>query len=826
MRSLTLAARGLGRELTRLEVVTLIAALALGTATMLAVRLLGERIALGFEQDAASWIGGDLGIAGRSPVDPGWGEEARSRGLRTTRIVQFPSVLFHGEASQMAEIKAVDESYPLRGSLIVAVDTEAVGMPSGAPPPGTAFAEQRLLEALGLRPGERLQFAGASLTIAGILRAEPDFGGDLFQLAPRLMVRLQDIEGSGLLGPGSRAAWRLMVAGERETVAAFRSWIEPKLQSHRLLGPGDLQRAARAASERAERFLSLASLLAVLFAGVAIALAAAQYAARKTDEAAILRCLGAGPRRVAAFYACRLSLFALPALAAGALLGLIIETSLRDRLGDLLPSAPIGTALAPLFSAAAVALLLLAGFAAPSLVGLALVPPQQVLKDERRPDRRARLAAVTASLAAFLLVLHTSREPPLAALVGAALVALLALAAGLGLLLARLARAASGLTAGTCALGLAALGRRPSLLIAQLAGLSLSLFALLLLSAIGPALLRQWREALPPETPNWFLLNIQPDQAEAVSLALRRAGARSLSLEPFATGRLVAINDRTPKPEDYADPRAATWIHGPLNLSWSSRFPLANRLLAGRFWDEGEQLAEGSVERTWAEIFGTRLGDRYRVAIAEREYEFEVSSLREADWDSFRVNFFILLNPAAVGDAPHQWIASFHLPNERAAALKSLLADFPNLSLIDVAAILDRLRATLTQIATAVELVLALGLAAGFAVLFAAFTATRSERRREAAILRTIGASRRQLVLAALLEHALIGLIGGLIAAAGAAATGTLLARVAFSLPAFEPPWPLLALALPVSAVLAVLAGSLALRGVLATPPARSLRGV
>lgn len=824
MSFLALAARGLSRELSQLEVLTLISALALGTATMLAVRLLGERIALGFEQDAASWIGGDLGIAGRSPVDPAWGEEARTRGLRTTRIVQFPSVLFHGEASQMAEVKAVDESYPLRGSLMVAADVQGTAMPSGAPSPGTAYAEQRLLDALGLRLGEQLHFAGASLRVAGILRAEPDFGGDLFQLAPRLMVRLQDVEGSGLLGPGSRAAWRLMVAGEREAVDAFRSWIEPRLQSHRLLGPGDLQRAARTASERAERFLSLASLLAVLLAGVAIALAAAQYAARKTDEAAILRCLGAGPRRVAALYACRLSLFALPALATGVLLGVAIETSLADRLANLLPSAPATPAFAPLLFAAVVALLLLGGFAAPSVMGLAFVPPHQVLKDERRPDRRMRLAAVAASLATFLLVVHSSGAPSLAASVGAALVALLALAAGLGMLLARLARAASGLAAGTCTLGLAAFGRRPSLLIAQLAGLSLSLFALLLLSVIGPALLRQWREALPPETPNWFLLNIQSDQAEGVAAALRQAGARSLSLEPFATGRLVAINERAPKPEDYADPRAATWIHGPLNLSWSSRFPAANRLLAGRFWDEGEELAEGSVERTWAEIFGTRLGDRYRVAIAEREYEFEVSSLREADWDSFRVNFFILLNPAAVGDAPHQWIASFHLPRERAGTLKALLADFPNLSLIDVEAILDRLRATLTQIATAVELVLALGLAAGFAVLLAAFAATRGERRREAAILRTIGASRRQLVLAALLEHAMIGLIGGLIAAIAAAAVGTLLARVAFSLPAFAPPWSLLATALPASMVITVLAGSLALRGVLATPPALSLR--
>lgn len=825
MRGWSLAARGLRRELRSLEVLTLIAALALGTAAMLAVRLLGERVASGFERDAAAWIGGDFGVAGRTPVDPSWGEEARARGLRAARIVQFPTVLFHGEASQMAEIKAVDGHYPLRGTLLVAGHPDAPAEASEAPRPGTAFAESRLLEALALRVGDRLEFAGASLQIAGLLIAEPDFGGDLFQLAPRLLVRLDDIEGSGLFGPGSRAGWRLMVAGEREAVAGFRAWIEPKLQSHRMLGPRDLQGAARTASERGERFLALAALLAVLFSGVAIALAASQYAARRRDEAAVLRCLGAGPRQTATLYLTRLALLSLPALAAGALLAVAVEAALYHRLGALLPASSFAATLAPILSASAVALLLLSGFAAPAVLDLARIPPHRVLRPEpSAPARRVGLLSLSAALAAFLIVLHSSEEPRLALQVGAAFVILLALSAGFGLALARLARAASGLRAGAFALGLAALGRRPGLLAAQLAGLSLSLFALLLLAVIGPALLRQWQEALPPDTPNWFLLNVQPEQAEAVEAALRGAGASSLSLEPFATARLVAINGHRPRPEDYADPRAATWINGPLNLSWRADFPEANRLLAGRFWADGQGGAEASVEKTWAEIFGTRLGDRYRVAIADREYEFEVTSLREADWDSFRVNFFIVLHPAAMAGAPHQWIASFHLPRERAAALASLTAAYPNLSLIDVEAILERLRATFSRIAEAVELVLALGLGAGFAVLVAAFAATRGERRFEAALLRTLGASRQQLTRAATIEHALIGLIAGAVAAGGAAAAGSLLARHAFSLAAFAPPWPLLALTLPAASLLAVLAGRLALKGVLSAPPALSLR--
>lgn len=825
MRTLRLSLMGLRRELGGLEVLTLIAALALGTAAMLAVRLLGERIASGFERDAAVWIGGDFGVAGRSPVDPAWGAEARARGLSATRIAQFPSVLFHDESSLMAEIKAVEEGYPLRGTLLVADRPEGPARESDAPPRGAVFAERRLLEALALEIGDRLDFAGASFEIAGVLIAEPDFGGDLFQLAPRLLLRLEDIEDSGLLGPGSRAAWRLMVAGPPEAVGVFREWLKPRLQSHRELAPGDLQRVARTASERAERFLALAAVLAVLFSGVAIALAASQYAARRKDEAAILRCLGAGPRRTAAIYIARLLILALPALLAGTLLGIALETALYRLLGELLPPSPFSAAFAPMLSAGTVALLLLSGFALPALLDLAAVPPQRVLRAESSSPRRvSRSLSLAATLAAFLIVLHSSRETPLALQVGGALAVLLSLASGSGLLLARIARAVSGLTKGPLALGLAALGRRPGLLAAQLAGLSSSLFALLLLAAIGPALLRQWQQALPPETPNWFLLNVQPHQRDAIESALLTAGASSLSLEPFATGRLLSINGRTPRAEDYEDPRASTWIHGPLNLSWRESFPAANRLLSGRFWEEGERRAEASVEKTWAEIFGTRLGDRYRVAIADREYEFEVTSLREADWDSFRVNFFILLHPSVAADAPHQWVASFHLPREQTTALAALGAAYPNLTLIDVEAILERLRATVSRIGEAVKLVLALGLAAGFTVLLAALAATRGERHQEAALLRTLGASRRQLALAALVEHAAIGLIAAIVAAAGAAATGVLLAHFAFSLPAFATPWSVLLMAIPASMVITILAGTIALRGVVSAPPALSLR--
>lgn len=822
MKVLPYAWRALRRELRGGELLTLAAALVLAVAVMTAVGTLVNRVTEAIASNAAEIVGGDFGLAGRQPIPDDFDRLARDKGLNQTRIIDFPSVVFAGERSQLAEIKAVGDGYPLRGQLRISPDLAgAASVSGGAPAPGQAYADARLLDALGLRPGDAIEFADRLLTISHRLHSEPDSGGDLFQLAPRLLVNLDDLAGSDLLGPGSRAQHRLMVAGPPAAVAAFREALGERIRDFRPISIQNSQQAVRRAFDRAQRFLALAALLAVLLAGVATALAANRFALGRIDQVAILRCLGAPQPRILAALAAQLLMLAAPACLVGIGLGLLAQAGLVQALGSLIPDRlPLPQA-QPALAGAGIGLVLLLGFGLPPLLRLRAVPPMRVLNRSFAvlPPLSALvyLAALAATVA--LIVLAT-RDVRLSAIVLGALTGLALVAGAVGAALLYLLRRLQPRLRGPWRLGLSSLARRRGLSVVQLVGLSLSLCALLLLSATGPALLAQWRGKMPADTPNYFLLNVQPAQRQAVRQALLELGVTEPGLEPFATGRLSAINGQPPARRD-------GWNDGrndadrPINMSWRTRFPPANTLVAGQFWETGSTAAEASVEAGWAERFGLVVGDTLTIRIGERDIEAVISNIRTADWDSFRVNFFVLLNANAIGEAPHSLISSFHLPP--GASLAGFSRRFPGVSLLDVEAILGRVREVIDRVSQAVQLVLGFSLAAGVLVLLAALQASAGERRFDSAVLRTLGARRGQLRAAVLAEFATLGGLAAVLAVTATAIVGWLLGTQAFDI-RLDQPWPALLAGGALGTGLAMLAGWLGTRRILRTPPALTLR--
>lgn len=826
MRVLPFAWRSLRRELRGGDLITVAAALVLGVAVMTAVGTLVNRVTLALTQSAGEIIGGDFGVAGRQAIPDAWALEAVDRGLSTARIVVFPSVVFAGESSQLADIKAVDAGYPLRGRLETTADRAGLDPVQSEPPaPGSAYADARLMDALGIEVGDHVEFGDGELLIARRLYAEPDASGELFQLAPRLLVNLADVESAGLLGPGSRAQHRLMFAGEPGDVAAFREWLRPQAQGYRLLTIADAQQQLRGAFERAQRFLGLAALLAVLLAGVATALAANRFALRQIDAVAILRCLGAPQNRVLAALALQLTLLAVPAAVLGVGLGLLAQAGLVEALGNLIPDRlPLPQA-APALTGVAIGAVLLLGFGLPPLLRLRGVPPVRVLNRSLggRPGLPV-LVYAAAVAAAVAMVGAATRDARLTLYVLGGLGGLAAVAGLAGLALVAGLRPLQSRLRGTWRLGLAALARRRSLSVVQLVGLSLSLAALLMLAVIGPAMLRQWEAQLPEDAPNYFLLGVQPAQRDAVESALREVGVVDARLEPIATGRLLAINGQSPA-ERATTADAAERVERPINFSWRQDFPPANTLLEGRYWTPHSTDMEASVEIGWARRYGVGVGDTLRLRLGEQEIEAPVTSLRQADWDSFRVNFFVVLNEGALAEsgAGHSLISSFHLPPGQSSRLAALSRSFPNVSLLDVGEILARVREITGRVGQAVQLVLGFSLAAGILVLLAALQATSGERRHESAVLRTLGARRRQLDGAVLVEFSVLGGLAALLAVGGAAATGWLVMRELFDL---DPvlPWLQLLLGGLGGIALATLAGWWGTRRIVRTPPARALR--
>ena len=823
MNPLVFAARSLRREFRHGELATLAAALVLAVAALTAVGTLASRVESAILASATELLGGDLGVtARRTPLPESFASKATELGLSSSRSVEFSSVVFAGDKSQFSEVRSVDGSYPLRGQFLVK-DADGNQHTATAPASGQAYADRAVLNALGRNVGDRLQLGGRDLEIMGEIVSAP--GGPVFQFAPTVLMSTADAEASGLLGTGSRANFRILVAGPINVVEDYAGWARANLPaSARLVTVAEAQANLRNSFERGENFLRLAALLAALLAGIAVALAAQRFARRKTEEVAVLRCLGASRSEIVLGLAFELLLLALPACVLGTLIGLGMQQIAFVFAGELLGATTSAIPLAPAASAFLIGLAVLFGFALPPLMRLRDVEPMRVFRrDLQTRLRRFDALYVLPFAVGGLLILLESGSAQLAGVLAAGLgaVALATLIATL--LMLKGLRAASRRLPGALRFGLANLNRRRSLTLIQVGALALSLTALDLLAVIGPSLLDRWRADLPADTPNYFVLNLQADQRDEFDQRLQALGAGNLSLLPLAAGKLVAINGKPVRASDFEpDSRAGNFVEGEVRVSWSADLPPSNRVIEGRWPDADAKGAEVSVDKSWIDLFHLALGDTMTLRFAEQEITATVTSVREVDWDSFRVNFFMMLDPAHGENLPHSLISSFHLPPDK--ALSELSRAMPNLSLIDVNSILDRVRDIIGRVSAAVTWVLGFSLAAGILVLLAALASTAEERRFEIALLRTLGANSGQLNAAVLGEFAVLGMLAGLVAAAGAAGTGIALARNVFRMAEYAPPWSQLSLVALASAIIVMLAGLAGTRRIAATPPMLVLR--
>ncbi|MGA9333553.1 MAG: FtsX-like permease family protein [Rudaea sp.] len=824
MKPLVFAWRTLRREFRFGELATLAAALVLAVAALSAVATLGQRVQRSILASATELIGGDIGVSTHAPLPPMLHDEATRLGLKSCLTADFPSMLFANGKSQLVDIRAAQATYPLRGTLrIRAVNGHE--LTAHAPQPGSVFAEHRLLAALDLNLGDKLTIGKSELRIGGEILREPD-GGQLFAIAPRLLMSMADAHASGLLATGSRAHYRLMAAGkDADAVSTYAHYLRAhKPDAAQIVSVEQSQQSLRSAFERGQAFLRLAALLASLLSGIAVALAAQRYARRKRDEVALLRCLGASANEVLAATGLTLLLLALSACSFGLLLGLGLQQIVFALASDLLPAATQAVPLMPGVAAFAIGLAVLFGFALPPMLRLRDVPPVRVFQRAFGPRvRRFDALYVLPFAVAAGLIYVQSDSFKLAGVLSISLLTVGAFALGLGVISIRWLMRVSRRVPAALRFGVANLARRRGMSLLQIVALALAITALDLLAIVGPSLLGAWRAELPANTPNYFLINIQPQQARAVQTRLATMHADNVSLMPMAVGKLVAINGKPPQVGDYANRRAEGWINGETRLSWSARLPPSNRIKAGTWFDTKPTSPEISVDQMWVDMFHLKLGDTLTLRIGERELVATITSVRAVRWDSFRVNFFLLLDPASARDLPFSDVASVHLSAPSVGALAALTHDYPNLSLIDLNALLDRIRDIIGRVSHAVTSVFGFSLAAGLLVLIAALAASADERRYEAALLRTLGANQRQLSLAVLGEFGVLGVLAGAIAALGAGLAGMWLAHSVFRV-RYLPPLGELCLSALAAALLIAAAGWIGTRRIARTSPLLVLR--
>lgn len=810
------------------ELRLLFLALAIAVAAVASVGFLADRTGQVLQRDAAQMLGGDLVLRSGDPLPEAYATEAERRGLTVGRTVQFPSMAMRGEAGTLVSLKAVDDAYPLRGTLRLAAaqadDGEEV---DHGPRPGTAWVDAQLLASLQVSPGDTIEVGDLSLHVAGIIRHEPDRGTQFVNLAPRLLMHLSDLPKSGLTGPGSRLRHHLLVAGEPEAVRAYRGWLQPRLQrGQRISTLEDSRPEVTRVIERAESFLMLVALLSVLVAAIAIGLAARQFTRRHTDGVAVLRCLGAGRGAILGLLWVEFGLVALVGATAGILLGYVVHHGLTGMLAGWLDVPLPAPTWKPALQGWAAGCLLLLGFALPPLAALRHVPPARVLRREVSIARaHFRPAYGVAAVAFFVLIGWISGD------VRTSLIVVLGFAAAFGLfalagaaLVWCLTRFRSLACAGLAwRFALTGMARRRGLTLTQLCALALGIMLLLVLGILRGDLLRSWQQSLPPDAPNTFLINVQEDQREGVAGMVARAGLPEPVLHPMVRARLVSINGRPVHPDDYTDERAQRLADREFNLSVADALPASNVIVSGRWLDP--QANELALEEGIAESLKVSVGDVLRFDVAGRPVDVSVSGLRKVRWDSFEVNFFALLSPSVLAGAPATYITSLHVPPEAEALRQKVVQTYPNVTVFDIGVIVSQIRQMLERTVTAVQLLFAFTLAAGVLVLAAALHATRDERMHEAAVMRALGA-RAELLQAALVRELLLcGILAGMLAAGAAVAMAGILADrvLQVELVSVWWPWP----AGVVAGVLAaLLAGRHTLSGVLRASPMSTLREV
>jgi len=803
------------------------AAVIVAVASLTSVYFFTDRVQQATEAHATELLAADLVIGSPNPIPAAVIDQARAVGLVTTLTTGFRSVVINGDRMQMAEVKAVAAGYPIRGKLrttttLFGEETVADDLPGS----GTVWADSRLLQALGLGVGDVISLGASQLKVARFLAYEPDRGGDLFNIGPRLLMNQSDLPATRLILPGSRIQYRLLVGGDMATVQAFHETVEQKYQRQlRFQSIRDARPELKTALDRAEQFLGLAALVSVALAGLAVAMSAQRYATRHFDNCAIMRCLGSTQRTITQLYLTQLFILALGSSLIGSGFGYLAQAGLSALASGFMQEALPAPSLRPVLTGLGTGIITVLGFAMPQILRLRSVSPLRVLRRDLQPvPVRLQTTYLLAIIALALMTPWHSGNFRLTVYVFAGmLVTGLVLTLSARLLIYWLNRLRSRVGV-AYRYGLANIARRKQQSVSQILGIGLGVMVMLLLTLVRTDLLEGWRDRLPLGTPNYFLINIQPDQVTALQNYLRQHGVPDASMNVMIRARLAAINGKPVQAERTANDEFRRRADRDYNLTWAAELSKSNRIISGKWWDKKSTgTAEFSLEQGIARELGVDLDDMLTFKIDGRDVIGKITSIRFIDWDSFDVNFFVVASPGSLDGFPGTWLTSLYLPPQQRPLLIDLVKTFPSTTIIDVDAIVTQVRAIMDQVIHTVEFVFGFTLLAGLVVLLAALQTTHDERLRESALLSSLGASRRQILASLVAEFMCLGLAAGLLAAFAATSVEAVLARSVFQMEVVLNPW--VWVIAPTVCLVLILAGGLAgTRKVLKTPPIVALR--
>lgn len=727
-----------------------------------------------FEFDARQLLAADLLLVSDQPLPERFIREANNRQLSVAQTVVFPSMATVGGQSKLASLKAVTSTYPLRGSLQVSPSQTSL-----TPPSASVWVDPAMLNALKAKVGDQMLLGDKTFLIDGILERELDRGAGFMNFAPRVMMSLDDLQSTGLIGLGSRVTYRLLLAGNDQAISDYEKWATQWIESEGLRGMRietleNAQPVMRKTLERAERFLSLVALLTAMVAAVAIALSARRYVLKQADVCAVMKCLGASQGAILVNQIKVLGALCLSAALMGAAIAYGVQEILIRILGNLVFANLPVISLWPLTWSILFSFCLLIGFAGPPLFSLVMISPVRLIRKELGSvNIKGLWVALFGIITCLALIAIAAQDLKLASWVAISFTLAVTLFAVVSWSTLRLLNLGfSRLSAKSFALrfALTAQARRAGFAVMQITALGIALMALLLILLLRQDLLVTWQGNIPVDAPNRFMINIQEDQKLGITQSLLNAGVTNPSFSPMVRARLVELNGKAIGPNDYVDENARRLVDREFNLSYTEQLPDGNRITSGK-WIDGNA-PQVSLEVGIAKTLKLKLGDQMTFELAGEKVTAPITSLRKLDWSSMKVNFFVIMPPNMLADMPQSWITSYYQSPGIEGLDYQLAKSYPNLTIVDVATSLQQIQDVLDRLSSVLGLLFAFTIAAAILVLVAAIAATQDERFRSAALLKAVGASRALLGKVALAELLIIGVLSGLLAglAAGVAA--------------------------------------------------------
>ncbi len=820
----------------------LVLALVLAVTSITAVSFFTSRIASHLNNQGGMLLGGDAVLISDHAVPPKYSAEAKQMSLQAASTLEFASMAINGDKNQLAEIKAIDDNFPLIGDFDVVFEDAQFAAENSTqnaqaknsqtqPKKGEVWIEPRLANALNLKLGDQLELGASNFKVAGLLMREPSRGGDMFSFASRVMMHISDVPNTELIQFGSRVKYQLVLAGNAENVKQFISKITPNLQrGERIEDVKTARPEIRSALDKAEVFLGLSAMVSVVLAMVAMLLASAPFVARSQETAALLRCFGASKANIENIMLIQTALLGVFGGIVGCLLGYAVQFILAHFAGRLfLESLPQPT-LSPILTGLTLSFAILFAIMLPHIRSLKNIPTIQILRKNfvLNPSKvwLNYLPVVLVVIGLIFWIAKTAKLAVafLASIVGICVVAGL-LAYGLALLLHRVSQ--SGNIDNNISLGMANLKRRLGLSIAQIIGFSLGAMVLMLLVMIKTDLTQAWQKSLPQDAPNRFIINIQQNQVESVKSFIQGV-SKQASPQVFAMirGRLVEKNGQPINEEMFTEERAKRLVSREFNLSSAAVMQADNKLLQGRWWQADEATAPLlSLEQDIAQALKVNLGDTLTYDIAGSRIALTVTSIRKVEWDSMRANFFAVTPPQTLAKFSASYMTAFYLPKSQDNTLNSMLQQFPNFTVIDVASVMNQVRDIMSKLAAAVGFVFGFCVLAGLVVLYAALLATRTSRLQESTLLRVLGASRKQVTITMLTEFFSIAAVASIVAVLVSSVLSYYLSRFVLDIP-YQFNFPLALYVLTIALVLIPLAAWLVIRGYLNVAPKQLLNSI